>query len=458
MNTRTLPPTFEGILEQCPRFRILLVGKSGVGKSSLINHAFNVDIATVSHQQHGICDINTEIISPQNPRFVLHDSQGFEPSEIANLEKVKHFIQSHGEGVALKDRVHAVWLCIEVPFAGSRVFETGDEEFLKFASKVPVVVVFTKFDKLVSRMEEHLTDEELEESNEDIDRLCLQRADDEFQKLCVAPLEKIDQTLSYAKISVDSPYQSTLANLIDLTQGLVENYVEGDVWIVSAMAQRASAQAKINSSIEVGMKQYWQGLASSAKLSGSTLAQSLATIHVDITSSWNFNDPDNLLNGNDFQEKIKTLAQLVTPDLTEYHSWFQNLDHIQSLIGVGTALASAAAPAIAAIGLSAMFINWIAHVYQKSPEVLRCLMGYIVDLTLVMDQLFLDTLPIKPPRRVTEEQVTMSLEHYKISEAAKVHRAIREYANKATFVKILQSNKAQDKVIELIRQHRAGGA
>jgi hypothetical protein len=64
---------------------------------------------TVSHQEHGVCDINDEITSPQNPRFVLHDSQGFEPSEIANLEQVKTFIQSRGGDVALKDRVHAVW-------------------------------------------------------------------------------------------------------------------------------------------------------------------------------------------------------------------------------------------------------------------------------------------------------------------------------------------------------------
>jgi hypothetical protein len=40
---------------------------------------------------------------------VLHDSQGFEPSEIANLEKVKNFIKSRGPEVDLKDRVHAIW-------------------------------------------------------------------------------------------------------------------------------------------------------------------------------------------------------------------------------------------------------------------------------------------------------------------------------------------------------------
>ena len=57
----------------------------------------------------GVCDITTQIYSPGNPRFVLHDSQGFEPGESANLVKVKDFIQSHSKGVPLKDRVHVVW-------------------------------------------------------------------------------------------------------------------------------------------------------------------------------------------------------------------------------------------------------------------------------------------------------------------------------------------------------------
>jgi len=85
-------------------------------------------------------------------------------------------------------------------------------------------------------------------------------------------------------------------------------------------------------------------------------------------------------------------------------------------------------------------------------------MGYIVDLTLVLDQLFLDTLPIKPPRYVSADQIEMALEGYKVSEATKVHRAIREYANSATFPQILQANNAQEKVIELVQEHLAAGA
>ncbi|KZP22984.1 hypothetical protein FIBSPDRAFT_700833, partial [Athelia psychrophila] len=208
----------------------------GIGKSSLINYIFNVDIANVSYGLHGVYDINTPIISPENSRFVVHDSQGFEPGETANLNIVKDFILSRSDNVDLKDRVHAVWLCVEIPFARGRVFEIGDEEFLKLGLKgksnteptpweivalltvriVPIVVVFTKYD-----------------------------------------------------------------NLVDGGDAL---------WIVSAMAQEASAQAKTNSSIKVGMKRYWQGLASSARIAGYTLETCLNTMHSEIVSAWNFHD------------------------------------------------------------------------------------------------------------------------------------------------------------------------
>ncbi|KAG2108037.1 uncharacterized protein F5147DRAFT_181063 [Suillus discolor] len=55
------------------RFRILVIGKSGLGKSSLISHAFGVGKEIFAHNKLGEASIDKELISPRNERFVLHD-------------------------------------------------------------------------------------------------------------------------------------------------------------------------------------------------------------------------------------------------------------------------------------------------------------------------------------------------------------------------------------------------
>ncbi|KAJ7235233.1 hypothetical protein C8J57DRAFT_1194924 [Mycena rebaudengoi] len=467
---QTLPPTTKGILDQCPRFRVLVVGKSGAGKSALINHAFGIDKNSVSHQERGVCNINDEITSTQNERFVVHDSMGFEPGQLSNFEMAKEFLKSRsGDGIALKDRVHVIWLCMHVSVAGQRMFETGDEEFLKIASafKVPTVVVFTQFDKLVDRMEQDLTDEEEDMPEEEIALLCLRRADAEFQKICVGPLQRIDPTLRYERSSGlagqqnSNPDRRALDRLIRITQILVEDAVtaksdmDGAVPIISAMAQRASVRVKIDASIKVGMKRYWKGLAAGTNFMGFKFENCLATIHQEITDIWWFNDPDNLLNGAEFQDKMKIVAQLVTPEEPgEVNSWFKNLEGNQTLLGFGTTavVAAVAGPAIAGIGLSVLFIQWAAKAYEKTPGSLRCFMAYIVDLTLIMEQLFLMVLSMNPRRALTEKDITKATENCK-STIAGVHREIRQYVNKASFGKILRSNKAEEKVWELIKRY-----
>jgi hypothetical protein len=76
---------------------------------SLKRHPCNL-AQSASHQERGEWDINVEITSTQNPLFVLHDSMGFEAGNPENFVTAKNFLQSRsGEGVADKDRVHAIW-------------------------------------------------------------------------------------------------------------------------------------------------------------------------------------------------------------------------------------------------------------------------------------------------------------------------------------------------------------
>jgi hypothetical protein len=72
-----------------------------------------------------------------------------------------------------------------------------------------------------------------------------------------------------------------------------------------------------------------------------------------------------------------------------------------------------------------------------------------------MDQLFLVTLAFKSPRTLEQADIDVALESCKASYTASVHREIREYANKATFMQILRSNNAEEKVKELIKRYCA---
>ena len=77
----------------------------------MLNIIANVlELQTVEHgRKAGVSDIEQEITSPQNPRLVLHDSQGFTLGSGDNFNIVKNFIETRNQTKNLKDRLHAIW-------------------------------------------------------------------------------------------------------------------------------------------------------------------------------------------------------------------------------------------------------------------------------------------------------------------------------------------------------------
>ena len=59
-----------------------------------------------------MADINKELISKQNNRFILHDSKGFEQGEDDNFATVAQFIKVRRNIEDIKEQLHAVW-CID---------------------------------------------------------------------------------------------------------------------------------------------------------------------------------------------------------------------------------------------------------------------------------------------------------------------------------------------------------
>ncbi|KAI0317601.1 hypothetical protein OF83DRAFT_123205 [Amylostereum chailletii] len=406
--TELVPTTVE-LLRQCPRLRILVLGKTGAGKSKLINHVFGVDVTAHDPESRtpGDHDIDKELKSDKNHGFVLHDSKGFESGEEENLNTVLAFIKRRSEMLALHDRLHAIWLCIEIPFAGQRMFETGDEELLReVLGKIPIFVVFTKLDLLYGRIEGDLLEEDEkaeymlpEEFNAIVSRSAKEKIDqlrnDLSQKLGAAPstgytssrpgvtnlppparasVAASDASLRNAEeyvamVSTKDGYTATIEALVSK----VLEHLPKKVWFTWAMAQRASASANIEASIEVGRRGYWPG--PSSNFIGVSMLKYLDVLCKDILCTWNMYDPHNHLRSPEFSALVFVIIRDLYDSATEESSSF-NKNFLQAVAECYLN------PAVRFLG------EWFNEKLGNSDKSLRCLMGLIVDLTLIMDTVF----------------------------------------------------------------------
>jgi GTPase SAR1 family protein len=282
---QSLLATITPIAQSCSQFRLLNIGNSGVGKSTLIERVFGVENAHTSENTRGEADIDREFSSPTNERFVVHDSLGFETADEQKMDTVKQFVARRKAMPQLKDQLHAIWLCLEIPYSGGRLLERGVEKFLQrrveILSQTPLVVVLTKVDLLDSQLEIDLP------TNETLEHYKSRWLDEH----CIRPLcEAAGSDLPHVIVSVEDGYSESLSSLVKATnEAMAKYHVDEAPRIVASIAQRVSIKEKIELSITAGKKKYWKTVFRSH-----TLKECLQDIRKDIITVWNFNDPDQM--------------------------------------------------------------------------------------------------------------------------------------------------------------------
>ncbi|KAH9054706.1 hypothetical protein EDB87DRAFT_1825086 [Lactarius vividus] len=428
--------TIDDILKTVERIRILTVGRSGVGKSSLINRVFGIDTAHVEENKPGEADIQQEFVSPDNQFFVLHDSKGFEPGDLSNFETVRKFIrQRSGPEVPLGERIHGLWLCTETPTAGGRVFETVDEKLLQFAHKeqVPIVIVFTQYDRLVRTKEA-----ELREDHPDMDRIRLHdRAVEEARKTFDECLQSFQGTVGrlgipmprYATVSVRPHHQEDVSSLVKVTRDVVKERVKGDAWVLWAIAQRASLPVKIDACVTKGINYYRRALMESrrgAPESGPMLLRDcIGEVHKDIITCWKFKGK--VLNSPEFRQLMLYLVQDVhtKPNV----SVLPNIDIISQFVKLATAASTPVVPPVAILGLPYTFVEWLSTtLLENVPSVQRFLIAYTVDLVGVLRELYDITLRPDLALTTTWKELQVAFESYERSYSRqRIHNSI--YSN-----------------------------
>jgi GTPase SAR1 family protein len=451
-----LRPTTSEIFRRCPRFRILVIGKTGVGKSSLINQIFGVEKTIASHYMPGDASIDHEFISPQNDKFVLHDSKGFEPGDEDNLKIVRNFIDRRRNMSSPEQQLHAVWLCFEIPRAGGRLLETGTEEFLRLKSSgtlgnIPVVVVLTKYDMFIDHIERNLDVNSINGlSDEAVKELAKNKAEAELQEICIGPLKKFaGLDIPHAEISTEENYQKTLTRLIQITESCVGQHSAPEAAVMTSIAQRVHPGLKIKASIEVGKRRYWKALVSSASFKNRKTWDCLLVLHIDIVNVWNFYDPHRYLHSQEFREMIvKMIDKLeVGPTADPTRTITIGLSMVGTIAGIVSALAGPAAPIVVPIAAGAVLAVWVHNVYQISHAVLQRFMSYIVHLTLVLQTLYL----LSESQELTRRAIKLAVASYLESPmSGEVHTRIQDYDRHLTVLERADRD-TLDKIVEVMQ-------
>ncbi|KAI0072014.1 hypothetical protein K474DRAFT_461655 [Panus rudis PR-1116 ss-1] len=288
------------------KFRLLVIGKPGCGKSSLVKTVFGVDLGPANKHHHvlygdELCSDNVRL------KYLEHSLLGDE-------DRLHYFIKHRIDSrYPLEERLTSIWICLTANDNGAGLAEIVD----LCKGQVPIVIVFTKFDEVMLQVLLNMSNDSLED---------LSDYDTQFEHAKERSWRQLDQVvhrifgdcgLPIAYTSKGARYAYSIRDLVQKTDQWVQDWSEVHhrtlfpilEW---SLAQRISDAIKLEQLIQVGQARYWRSLLQPF-LKNRPMSQLVNALHAENVHVWNMRDPECLLLG----DKLKnTLSQLVR-DSTE---------------------------------------------------------------------------------------------------------------------------------------------
>ncbi|KAK7415549.1 hypothetical protein QQX98_005795 [Neonectria punicea] len=239
-------------------FRILVCGKTGVGKSTLINKVFGVELTSESDSyDQGVHDINEAFESPRHPGLLVHDSRGWQAGSDDELDLIAKFLRNRAFQQDPAKALHVIWFCVDADV--SRIEEADKRTFAtiaQFSHHVPVFVVGTKKDKLTGYRKMQLLEALMEKTDDykEAKRIAEEQAnkmaDDQFAQLRTQ-LSQIEHYKADGFCCISKNDDVGVKDLLSQTLGLI---ADERVRLFCVAAQVVDVEQKINSAITECMR------------------------------------------------------------------------------------------------------------------------------------------------------------------------------------------------------------
>ena len=136
-----LKQKLEEALEQRGNVNIVVAGKTGVGKSTLVNAVFQGDLAETGDGRP--VTKTTREIKKEGVPLSIFDTRGLEISEYRDtVQELEKLMQDKRKSDDPNDHIHIAWVCM---MEDSRRVEDAEINLVEMLNKyVPVVGVITK--------------------------------------------------------------------------------------------------------------------------------------------------------------------------------------------------------------------------------------------------------------------------------------------------------------------------
>ncbi|KAF0642997.1 hypothetical protein FPSE5266_10430 [Fusarium pseudograminearum] len=239
-------------------FRILVCGKTGVGKSTLINKVFGVEMTDESQSyEQGVHDINVAFESPKHPGLLIHDSRGWQAGSDTELDLIAKFLRHRAYQEDPAEALHVIWFCVDSDVA--RIEEADKRTFAtiaQYSHQVPVFVVGTKKDKLTAqRYKDHLDDlmekmDDYKQAKKIAEAKANEKAEEQFAELR-NQLSQIDHYKADGFCCLSKNDDAGVRELLSQTLDLI---VDERVRLFCVAAQVVDVEQKINSAITECMR------------------------------------------------------------------------------------------------------------------------------------------------------------------------------------------------------------